>query len=135
MKLFLSLALMTYSAMSFAGYSCDEKDSQLTVEFLTENAVVVTHMFKRPSRIPRTKVFTGQKIEKDTSEYYGVEMFKLSGKSGEAGLKISTIPVLSRIPTCRTRVCNDIGGSYSTVEIFAELDETGKLTHYDCQKF
>ncbi len=136
MKFFLFYALMIQTTLSFAGYSCDEKDSQLTVEFLDAKAVKVTHVSKRVSRIPLTKIFAGYKIENGSSVYYKIEEFELSGFSGNANLKISTIPVMSRIPTCPgRRICDDVGDSFSKFEISAELDEAGKITHYDCQKF
>lgn len=129
MKAILFAALMI-PTVSFAGYSCDEKDSTLHVEFLNTKDIKVTYVSKRHLRVP-AKIFKGQKVEKDSGSYFKVENFKL-----EAGatLKVTTIPVMTRVPTCRTRVCSDIGGSYSKYEITAELDEAGKLTHYDCQK-
>lgn len=131
MKATLLAALMIPS-VSFAHYSCDEKDSTLNVKFTNSKDIEVTHVSKRPSRLPLTKVFKGQIIDNDSSGYFKVENFKLKP---DATLKVTTIPVMTRVPTCRTRVCDDIGGSYSKFEISAELDEAGKLTHYDCQKF
>jgi hypothetical protein len=135
MKYLLFASLVLNSGMVLASIQCDEPESVLNIDYQDSETIKVTHTAKNsPSRLPPTKSFIGKKTTGSPSGYYKVEEFQLKGKSGTADLKIITMPVLSRIPTCRARVCNDIGGEYTRHEITAELDYLGKMTHYDCQK-
>lgn len=121
----MSLALLLASASSFAHYQCTEKDSTLTVTIYRAN-----HVIYKPKQ-GQAVWFQAKSLPSLPSSYFQIQNFDLKTVNGDkATLKISTIPVMSRVPPCQgRRVCDGFAPKH---DISAELDYLGKVTLYDC---
>lgn len=131
MKLVLFASLLTLSFSALADYKCSDLDTVLTVKDLTDTKIK-SYLNSKVAHADKPVVFEGVLIpDLDSGSFFEVKTYQLIDQyGGKADLKISIIPVMSRVP-CNRRVCDQ---EKMLSKISAELDYQGKVSQYGCQK-
>jgi hypothetical protein len=126
MKMLVAATAIMYSSLTFAGYKCTEKDSNLEVG-QTGTKVVTVLKVKGAQPV----ILKGTQNLKDATGYFNVKSFTLADSDGQQALmKIIQRPVMTRNPCMGRRICDE--QNFLSNDITAELDYLGKVTLYDC---
>ncbi len=121
---FLFVLTLLVSVPAFANLKCSEPNSTLDVKYFGGDKISVIL-----EKNGKTIFFKGAvKPSTKGSHYFKVTEYNLKGSST---IKISAIPIMSRVPPCMGRVCNP---NFHRVDYSAELTYEGQATFYDCKE-